>query len=195
MKLLKDVRRVGAHHAAFEFKRFPIVTMEDSPEYRKLMKEEVVALIRYWHVNENGWADIGYHWIIGNGHGIVDGGIVMGRLEKYQGAHIKRNNHDSIGILLMGDLRDHPPTDKQVAALTNLLTNICFRYNLDPMGEYSRRRFGKVGQLQEGFVIDGHNSWPGHESNSCPGMTKELLPAIRKNVDALMDSVLFLVKP
>jgi hypothetical protein len=195
MKQLDYVRRTGVHHAAFEFKRFPIVTMADSPEYRKLMKEEVVALIRHWHVDENGWSDIGYHWIIGNGHGIVDGGIVMGRLEKYQGAHIKRNNHDSLGILLMGDLRDHPPTDKQVAALINLLTNICFRYNLDPTAEYSRRRFGKVGQLQEGFVIDGHNSWPGHKSHSCPGMAKELLPDIRNNVDALMDSVLFLVKP
>lgn len=190
MKRLNHVRRTGVHHAAFEFANFPIVTVEDSPEYRKTMKEEVIALIWDWHVNENGWYDIGYHWIIGNGHGIVDGGIALGRLEKYQGAHIKRNNHDSIGILLMGDLREHPPTDKQVAALTNLLTNICFRYNLDPTAKYSRRHYGK---LQEGFVIDGHNSWPGHESNSCPGMAKELLPDVRKNVDALMDCVLFLV--
>lgn len=191
MRKLNHVRRVGTHHAAFEFEDFPIVTMEDLPEYRKLMKEKVVALIKHWHVYENGWADIGYHYIIGNGHGIVDGGIVLGRLEKYQGAHIKRNNHDSIGILLMGDLRNHPPTDKQVTALTNLLASICFRYNLDPTAGYSRRHYGK---LQKGFVIDGHNSWPGHESNSCPGMAKELLPDIRNNVDALMDAVLFLVE-
>lgn len=58
---------------------------------------EQVAEIRRWHVQGNGWRDIGYHWIIGR-----DGLILPGRPETQIGAHVVERNQGSIGICLIG---------------------------------------------------------------------------------------------
>lgn len=53
--------------------------------------------IRDIHVNQNGWRDIGYHYVIKR-----DGSIEKGRDESVVGAHTTGHNHDSIGICLIG---------------------------------------------------------------------------------------------
>lgn len=60
---------------------------------------EKVAEIRRWHVRENGWRDIGYHWIIDR-----DGSIAPGRPETVIGAHVAGRNSGTIGICLLGGL-------------------------------------------------------------------------------------------
>lgn len=55
------------------------------------------STIRHWHVNERGWSDIGYHYVIE-----LDGKIVNGRPEDRSGAHVKGHNSDSIGICYVG---------------------------------------------------------------------------------------------
>jgi hypothetical protein len=64
--------------------------------------------IRDWHVNENGWDDVGYHWIILNGFNRVsgdgeydselDGLIQAGRPESKRGIHVKNGNSRNLGI-------------------------------------------------------------------------------------------------
>jgi len=72
--------------------------------------------IRILHVEKNGWEDIGYHWII-----FQDGTIQPARSEKFQGAHVKNHNENSIGICLNGNLDNHPPTSKQIETLLQFL--------------------------------------------------------------------------
>jgi len=57
--------------------------------------------IRRWHVTPppggNGWADIGYHFIIRR-----NGAIEQGRPIEQAGAHVGGHNANSIGICLVG---------------------------------------------------------------------------------------------
>lgn len=53
--------------------------------------------IRRWHVQENGWRDIGYHYVIDR-----DGRVATGRSLEETGAHTYGHNANSIGICLIG---------------------------------------------------------------------------------------------
>lgn len=56
-----------------------------------------IEAIRRWHVNERGWIDIGYHYVI-----TKDGSTYVGRPVETPGAHCKGHNETSIGICLTG---------------------------------------------------------------------------------------------
>jgi N-acetylmuramoyl-L-alanine amidase len=58
---------------------------------------EKVAEIRRWHVEQRGWRDIGYHWVIDR-----DGTAAPGRSETEIGAHVEGHNRGTIGICLLG---------------------------------------------------------------------------------------------
>jgi hypothetical protein len=49
--------------------------------------------IRHWHVSENGWADIGYHFVIEG-----DARIRQGRSIDTVGAHVRGHNMGTLGI-------------------------------------------------------------------------------------------------
>lgn len=63
------------------------------------------ATITEWHVDERGWDDIGYHYVITR-----DGAIEDGRPVEIQGAHAYGHNADSIGICLIGGMADDGET-------------------------------------------------------------------------------------
>ena len=129
-----------------------------------------VAFIRHVHVAEFGWADIGYHYVIGNGIGwggyaaLADGATAPGRDSIYQGAHCRGHNADSIGICVIGALHQNDPTPAQVAALVKILTALCRRYHLS------------------------HTAIVGHRdllATTCPGdRMYALLPTVREAVRA-----------
>ena len=52
--------------------------------------------IKRWHVEENGWKDIGYHYVI-----CADGEIIPGRPLEQVGAHVMRHNYGKLGILMI----------------------------------------------------------------------------------------------
>ena len=78
------------------------------------------------HVNRRGWDALGYHFVIGNGIGYGNGEIYVGERWSKQmtGAHCKvpgnYYNEHGIGICLIGNFEDHPPTAKQMEALARL---------------------------------------------------------------------------
>ena len=80
--------------------------------------------IRLWHVDLNGWSDIGYHYIIR-----LDGTVEYGRPIERIGAHVKGRNKDSIGIVYVGGVdEDLNPMDtrtecqkEQLVALLKML--------------------------------------------------------------------------
>ncbi|WP_217438624.1 N-acetylmuramoyl-L-alanine amidase, partial [Fertoeibacter niger] len=62
--------------------------------------------IRRWHVQENGWKDVGYHWLIDR-----DGTLLCGRLPGVIGAHVAGRNAGTLGICLIGGFGSKP-TDR-----------------------------------------------------------------------------------
>lgn len=73
------------------------------------------------------FSDIGYHFVIGNGHGLPDGHIAVGRPEDIQGSGVKLNNRYKLQVVLIGNFHhgepgySGPPTKKQYAALGHWL--------------------------------------------------------------------------
>ena len=179
---MPKIKRIILHHAAYEFKSFPII--DDTSTEMDIRKgaEAIFNEVDSWHLKR--WSTgCGYHFAIGNGRGIGDGSIKVWRPLKYQGVHTKGQNHDSIGIMLLGALQNKLPSRKQVDAVVHIAATLCNLYALDPMGEYNEMRFVLRNQ---GPVISGHRDWRGHEANDCPGGLYELLPSIRKSVRSLM---------
>ena len=89
-----------------------------------------VRVIREWHVDGNGWSDIGYHYVIKR-----NGTIEDGRDESKSGAHAKGYNKHSIGICLVGGIDKDGKSDAnftlaQYMALLTLITAIKTRHNI-----------------------------------------------------------------
>lgn len=80
--------------------------------------------INEWHKN-NGWAGIGYHFVIRK-----DGTIEQGRPVDTVGAHAYGENGHTIGVHLSGDFQQAQPTDAQIESAAMLLANICTDYSI-----------------------------------------------------------------
>lgn len=94
-----------------------IVHCSATPEGRDID----AAAIRRWHVEGNGWRDIGYHYVIK-----LDGTIELGRDLDDIGSHCKGQNLGSIGVCYIGgvDEDDNPKdtrTTEQVESLYLLM--------------------------------------------------------------------------
>lgn len=97
-------------------------------------EDYAVEQIREWHVKDNGWSDIGYHWVI-----YRDGSIHAGRSESIAGAHCTNHNSISIGVCYIGgcplrSVKDwnkkskDTRTGQQKLALVKLLSELKKRY-------------------------------------------------------------------
>lgn len=113
-----------------------------------------VEEIRRWHI-ERGWDDIGYHYVILNGHregykdgpGYVkadDGVVETGRPIKFTGAHCKGHNIGSIGLCIIGGIKFTgaqlydalPNTVLDLMTEHNItMNNVFFHYELDANGK------------------------------------------------------------
>ncbi|MFH1574601.1 MAG: peptidoglycan recognition family protein [Acidobacteriota bacterium] len=84
------------------------------------------AFDRY-HRNVRKWNELGYHFVIGNGTDTRDGEIEVGSrwIKQKHGAHCKTSdnhyNEHGIGICLVGNFNDHPPTQAQMTSLARLV--------------------------------------------------------------------------
>ncbi len=82
--------------------------------------------VHEWHLNQ-GWAGIGYHFLIRK-----DGTIEQGRPLGTVGAHVYGENRHTIGINLAGNFELGDPTEAQTAAAARLIASLCTVYQLDP---------------------------------------------------------------
>jgi hypothetical protein len=71
---------------------------------------QTVKNIQCFHMNENKWSDIGYHFLIG-----IDGKCFEGRELKYKGSHISKGNTGNIGICFLGCFESTQPNNVIVA--------------------------------------------------------------------------------
>jgi N-acetylmuramoyl-L-alanine amidase len=101
-----------------------IIHCSATPEGRNYTVED----IRRWH-RQQGWSDIGYHYVI-----YRDGTIHEGRNVDIAGAHCVNHNANSIGICYIGGCASNGKTPKdtrtltQRAALLNLLHELRILY-------------------------------------------------------------------
>lgn len=132
-----DYEKMG-HEAMAEVDRFDglpsgraiheiIIHCSATPAGRDVRLEE----IRRWHVQERGWSDVGYHFVVE-----LDGRIRSGRPLTVAGAHCRGRNGCSAGICYVGglDAGGHPSdtrTPAQRRALKWLVAML-------------RRRFGNI---------------------------------------------------
>lgn len=102
---------------------------------------------------ENGLA---YHFVIGNGRGIEDGKVEIGKRWKEQldGGHVKGEdlNKVSIGICLIGDFTIQMPTVKQVASLKALLNYLLNVTNINESRVLSHAKMPSQATLCPGVL-------------------------------------------
>lgn len=109
-------------------------------------KDATAMDIHKFHQETNGWAGIGYHYLIRK-----DGMVEQGRRPPMIGAHAYHFNQKSVGICLAGNFDIGKPTEEQMEAVTEMVAWLCMKYRLDPM--------------KKGVVV-GHRDL---NDTSCPG--------------------------
>lgn len=75
--------------------------------------------IRKWHVDHNGWADIGYHAgceLVGDHYEVL-----YGRPWDRAGAHCPTQNAVALGFCFVGDFTEMPPPEAQIDAGARLI--------------------------------------------------------------------------
>lgn len=80
--------------------------------------------IHEWHL-ANGWAGIGYHFVIRK-----DGTIERGRPEWAIGSHAYGENSHTIGIHFSGDFDEAELTFQQLESGALLIANLCVEYDI-----------------------------------------------------------------
>lgn len=101
-----------------------------------------------YHIDTNGWCDIGYHFVVSQ-----SGKIYQGRSdERRPGAHVGGQNSGNIGVSFIGNYQANQPPQRQLDAGKKILDWIRTTYNI----QWDRTH------------VKGHREWPG-QSTSCPG--------------------------
>ena len=80
------------------------------------------------------WLGIGYHFVVGNGEEMTDGEIepTFRWRQQLAGAHAGNSefNAAGIGVCVIGDCDAAPPSDRQVASLKRLVSDLSTRYRI-----------------------------------------------------------------
>jgi N-acetylmuramoyl-L-alanine amidase len=120
---------------------------------------ERIDEIRRWHVQQNGWRDIGYHWIVDR-----DGQVYSGRDEVLEGAFEPKVNKTAIGVCLIGGFGSSATdnfaanfTPEQDEALRGLIADLHGRYRIAKVTGHN----DYAAKACPGFKVD---RWLNHDS-------------------------------
>jgi len=125
-------RNLTIHHSAME---------AQVSEFRDAASE--IRRIQRAHQRNEGWADIGYHFLIDG-----SGRLWEGRPLYLQGAHAGSDsaNRANVGICLLGDFAQDPPSAAQLETLEALIAALRSKFSIPAGNLYThreiRRRFG-----------------------------------------------------
>jgi tetratricopeptide (TPR) repeat protein len=125
-------RAITVHHSA---RAQPVATYQDATEE--------IRRIQRAHQRDEGWADIGYHFLIDG-----SGRLYEGRPLSVQGAQAGNDsaNRGNVGICLLGDFDRTAPTESQRETLEALVAALRSKYGIPASSIYThreiRRRFG-----------------------------------------------------
>lgn len=102
-----------------------------------------------WHINGNGWTDVGYHFGV-DGLGRLYEGRPVGAVPAAVGGH----NTGSVAIVFMQDGRYHGLTWQQRRTLKELFVKGLPSHGVPPLRT---------------LTVKGHREFSGHATNACPG--------------------------
>lgn len=158
-----------------------------TPEGREVTYDDLWQ----WHVVQNGWSDIGYHYLIQ-----LDGTVVPCRPENLVGAGVSGHNNDSIHISYAGGLAKDGVTAKdtrtpaQKVAMDDLTRDMARKYGLTAAdihghNEYAAKAcpsFDVATYVQS--VIDGETGNP-EPGDPDLGNIGELAISLEKRISAI----------
>ncbi len=118
MELMGKPTRLTIHHSAHDDVD-SADTMAGTARLIRSMQES--------HIRDRDWADLAYHYVID-----PKGRVWEGRLMKFQGAHAGSGplNKSNIGVVLMGDFQEQPPTAAAAASLNALVAFLRKTYGI-----------------------------------------------------------------
>jgi len=105
--------------------------------------------IKNFHINKNGWEDIGYHWVIDK-----NGNLLEGRNEKFIGAHCLGQNRNSLGVCLIGNFEFETPTEKQIQILIEFLKKKMNKFNISLENVFGHRKISEKEGICPGRFLD-----------------------------------------
>jgi hypothetical protein len=133
-ELAEHLHRITIHHDAMYV---------DFGSFNKHLAALRVFNHQRAHMHSNGWADIGYHYLID-----PYGNIYSGRPLNAIGSHTEGFNSGNVGICLLGNFELQSPTTEAMKSLNDLVLWLAYTFKIDP-GE-----------------IKGHKDY---NSTACPG--------------------------
>jgi len=115
--------------------------------------------IRRYHVETNGWSDIGYHWVVELVQKRFE--VIMGRPLTRTGAHAIEldMNHRAIGICLVGKFDNHVPPAGLLDKTEQLILWLQATYKIPGQNILGHRDVG---------MMAGYD-WQQDQYKSCPG--------------------------
>jgi hypothetical protein len=154
-----------------------------SNSYSASQSAAIVRAIELYHVEANGWNDIGYNFLVDK-YGQIFEGRYGGMTRAVIGAHAQGFNVGSVGIALLGNYDGARPTAAARAALVSLLAWRLDLAHVDPLSKLVRVSDGNprypAGAKVTLNAISGHRDTG---PTSCPGTNLYAqLPAIREAV-------------
>jgi hypothetical protein len=154
--------------------------------YTPAQAAAIVRGIEIYHVQANGWNDIGYNLLIDR-YGTVYEGRGGGVTRNVIGAHALGFNSGTVGIALIGDFQDVAPPAAMQTALENVLAWRLDIAHVDPLSDVVYTSAGNAkypaGKVVTLPAISGHRDTGPTE---CPGNDAyALLPEIRQRVSRI----------
>lgn len=119
-----------------------IIHCSATPEGRNVSLSD----IRRIHIQQNGWNNIGYHYVV-----TLDGAVHKGRDESEIGAHTLGHNATSIGVCYIGGLAKDGKTPKDTRTEAQRKT--------------LRRLVAELKAKYPGASVHGHNEFA---AKACP---------------------------
>jgi hypothetical protein len=140
-----------------------------SNSYTKAQSASIVRAIELYHVQGNGWNDIGYNFLVDK-YGQIFEGRYGGITRPVIGAHAQGFNSGSVGIAVIGDYGSTPISPAARDALVSLIAWRLDLAHVDPLSKVARVSAGNprypAGTAVTLNAISGHRDvYP----TSCPG--------------------------
>ncbi|CAI9741613.1 peptidoglycan-recognition protein SC2-like [Octopus vulgaris] len=109
--------------------------------------DKLVKSIQNYHMDNKGWEDIAYNFLIGG-----NGEVYEGRGWSVEGTHTIGYNSKSIGICLLGNFENEEPTTEAMESLKKMI-----KCSLNK------------GQISRNYILAGHKDL--QSMRKCPGTT------------------------
>ncbi|WP_078111883.1 N-acetylmuramoyl-L-alanine amidase [Gordonia sp. IITR100] len=143
-----------------------------SNDYTPQQSAEIVRGIYAYHARSLNWCDIGYNVLIDK-YGQIFEGAFGGLDRNVEGTHTGGFNKETLGVSMIGNLEEVPPTAAMVSATGKFLRWRLGKAGLNPAGTATLTSEGFAGTkfaagTQSNLpVISGHRDY---NSTSCPGV-------------------------